>query len=164
MKRMLISTALVALVATGCGGGTSKVADKLAVPSASATAEATPEAPLPTSLAGVSADCLKVAQEFSKGTSALTSGGGDISATFGELSKKLQGLKGAVSDAKVKNALDTLSAAYAKTSANLKGVSYKPGSGAPPPEFLAALRGFSTKEFAAAAQTLSAYFSSSCKK
>jgi hypothetical protein len=174
MKRLLAGLAMITLAATGCGGGSPKVvADKASASPAATATEATSiptDVPtsatdIPTSLAGVSADCLKVAQEFSKSTNSLTAGNGDVSAEFGALAKKLKELKGAVSDDKVKSALDTLSSAYQKFSDNLKGVDYKPGSGgAPPAAYLAAIQGFTSKDVAAAAQTLGTYFSSSCKK
>ena len=171
MKRMLAGLAMITLAVTGCGGGSTKnVADKAsASPTATASATATEATSLPTdvptSLAGASGNCLKFAQELSQSTSALTTGNGDVSAQFATLAQKLKDLKGSVSDDKVKAALDTLSAAYQKFSDNLKGVDYKAGSGAPPPAaYLAAIQGFSNKDFAAAARTLGTYFSGSCKK
>lgn len=164
MKRMLAGLAMITLAATGCGGGSAKpAADKVASsPSAGESRSAAP-----VGVGNLSGDCLKAAEEFSKSSQAFspTNGNSDPASSFAKLGDRLKALKQAVSDQKVKDALDVLATAYSKLGESLKGVNYKPGSGqAPPAAYLAAIRSLGDAKFAAAGQVLSSYFGTACHK
>lgn len=165
MKRIILTTALVLATATGCGGS----GDKASVSSSSSPTAASDGTPTPVSTADVgrasTKTCLKAKAELGNAEKAFTTADGTVDTkVFATVAEHLRGLKGSVPETKVKDALETLATAYDKLGTLLKGTTYKPGSGTPPPQYVEAAKTFSDPKFAAAGTVLSAYFSNpACK-
>jgi hypothetical protein len=165
MKRTVVVAVMVAIAVAGCGGSKAKTA---AVSGSTPTpTESSVPSDLPSASGAVAfgAQCLKAGEALSKAAQSLSAGANaDLSTQFRLVAAEMDAIKGSVPSGAVRDAVVTLSEAYASFADKVKGLNYTPSAGqAPPQAYLTAIQSFSSPKFAAAGQTLSTYFSAGCK-